>query len=363
MVELLQKPGSLGVNLPLVVDEITPQWLTEALSLGTPGLEVVGVEIVDVVWGTASKVRIAVEYAKDPGPSGPPTTLCVKGGFDERVREALGAAGDYGMRLEACFFRDMAGSLNLTLPRAWFADCNDVQGVLILEDLGLAGEFGTPTKAWKPEIVAAALNDLAHLHADTWNKEFPDLDWVTNGAGPVRAAAQSLFSEAHWIAYFAAPDAPLLPEVVNDRARNMRGYEALWAYDDAAQKALTHGDAHLGNTYITPNGEPVFLDWAGVARCPWSYDVAYFLVGALSIEDRRNHERSLVEGYLDSLEKHGGPTLDRAEAWLDYRRHTLHGLIWATLPAVMQTPENVRAMGDRYVAAIVDHDPLTILGV
>lgn len=120
-------------------------------------------------------------------------------------------------------------------------------------------------------------------------------------------------------------------------------------------------------TSVTPistsKGTPSSLTGPPPSRCPWSYDVAYFLVGALSVNDRKKHDRELVNGYLDALEALGGPALDRPEAWKDYQRHTLHGLIWATLPPTWISAEQVQAMTERYVSAIVDHDPFEILGV
>lgn len=352
-----------NLSLPTTVDDITPRWLTAALAPATGGVDITKVDIVEIIWGTATKVRIEVTYSRTDRRALPPERLCVKGGFDERVRAAVGSAGDHGMRLEAAFFRDLAPRLDIAVPKAWFADSDDRQGVLIFDDLALGGEFGSPVKPWTPDLMELALRGLARMHAQSWKVRYPDVGWLTDGAEPVRQAARQLFSSQHCDAYFAAPENSNLPAAVEDRARNLRGYEALWAHDDRSDKCVTHGDAHLGNMYIDGSGEPVFLDWAGVSRCPWAYDVAYFLVGGLSVEDRRSAERDLLNSYLSALADDGGPELDGADAWDDYRRHCLHGLIWSVLPAAMQSPENVRAMSDRYVAAIVDHDPLSLLGV
>src|SRR3546814_7238951 len=58
---------------------------------------------------------------------------------------------------------------------------------------------------------------------------------------------------------------------------------------------LLHGDAHVGNTYVLPDGSVGFLDWQVVRRGCWSQDVGYFLVGALTQDDRREHERRSEE--------------------------------------------------------------------
>src|SRR5699024_4532041 len=102
------------------------------------------------------------------------------------------------------------------------------------------------------------------------------------------------------------------------------------------------------------------LDWQSGSIAPAMDDVAYFLVGALNVADRRANERVLLTHYLDIFEAQHGEKLDRDAAWLDYRRHCLHGFIWAVVPPQMQTPECVAAMTDRFVAALEDHQVLSL---
>jgi len=150
---------------------------------------------------------------------------------------------------------------------------------------------------------------------------------------------------------------------LGDRSRVERGFRALWIRDESGPVALAHGDAHIGNTYLDARHQPAFLDWQAVCRAPVFYDVAYFVTGSLSVEDRRAHERELIRHYTDALASSGGPCLDLDEAWLDYRRYALHGFLWAVTPPVMQPLERVRAMSDRHTAAIGDLESLEALGV
>ena len=76
--------------------------------------------------------------------------------------------------------------------------------------------------------------------------------------------------------------------------------------EDAAAPALSHGDPHIGNTYLDA-GRPAFLDWQGVCIAPPMDDVAYFIGGALSVADRRTHERDLLKLYLSAAAAAGGP--------------------------------------------------------
>ena len=95
---------------------------------------------------------------------------------------------------------------------------------------------------------------------------------------------------------------------------------------------------------------------------PWADDVTYFLVGALDIAARRTHERDLLKHYLDALAAGGAPAPDQETALAAYRRHHLHGLSFAVCPPEKQGEEVCRLMGERYAAAVADHDTLAALG-
>jgi aminoglycoside phosphotransferase (APT) family kinase protein len=181
------------------------------------------------------------------------------------------------------------------------------------------------------------------------------------GSVAVREAHEFLMSADHWKNFQSLPDAYQIPAPVADRARNLKALRRLWEHDDRVARCVIHGDAHLGNTCISPDGRPYFIDWAGPCKSSWAFDVSYFIVGAMTVADRRASEIDLLRGYVDRLAAFGGPALDWDDAWTEYRRHHLPGLVWATLPSSMQSVENVHAMGSRYAAAIQDHDVLSLL--
>ncbi len=338
--------------LPATPEQITADWLTEAL-----GQPVESVQFPDVVWGTATKVRLEVTYAEDAAGGDPPRHLCAKGGFDERMSDwGLGPA----YVLEARFFGELAARF-AGVPRCWFAGVDPAggQGVVLLDDLVATGcTFGDPTAPWTADDVAAALEVQANWHAQTSGGP----DWLEVGSSAPRGAASMFLSREHWDKHFAQDGAPVLPDSLQDPDRILRAFERLWAEDDSGPHCVVHGDAHLGNTYRDAQGNPGFLDWQTVCLGPWAYDVAYFIGGALSVEDRRAHERELLDRYLEALASAGGPLVGMDAAWTDDVRHTLHGFLWAATPAVMQPLERVVAMAERYAAAIEDHDTLSELG-
>jgi hypothetical protein len=67
-----------SVPLPMVVEELTAEWLTAALSIRPPGVVVGSVAVEHIIWGTATKILVGVDYRDSRAPGCPPTRLCVK---------------------------------------------------------------------------------------------------------------------------------------------------------------------------------------------------------------------------------------------------------------------------------------------
>ncbi|RBR09650.1 uncharacterized protein FIESC28_09762 [Fusarium coffeatum] len=175
----------------------------------------------------------------------------------------------------------------------------------------------------------------------------------------VRFASTNIVNgQAPWGARFG--DEKIRPPVAKellDPDRVKRAFQALWTFADADQKyfSLIHGDDHIGNTLIFKDGTPGFIDWQGLQYGPSILDVSYFLMGCLTVEDRRQHEKTLIETYLEALHKEGGPKMTRDDIWEDYKRYCMQGFLWAMTPQAMQPDEAVFAMAERYSAAIMDH--------
>ncbi|MEQ8515055.1 MAG: phosphotransferase, partial [Chromatocurvus sp.] len=293
-----------------------------------------------------------------------PQKLCIKGEFNQELRESFSDIETTGTQIEADFFNELAGLLSIPVPRHWYAGAEPGMGILILDNLESAGcSFGSPAEPWSPELVQSGLEVLATLHANTWDADLPDLHWLHVGSPTTKQYTRHLVSDIHWDTHFREVGAFLLPAELNDSARLMRGFEALWEHNELNARCLVHGDAHLANTVIDRDGNPFFLDWAGVNISNWAFDLAYFITGALTIDARRACERELLHAYLEQLAEKGGPRISRESAWHDYRLNQLHGFLWATLPSGMQSTENVQSMGNRYCSAIIDHDTLQCLQV
>ncbi|GGL14463.1 phosphotransferase [Nocardia jinanensis] len=343
--------------LPRTIEELTPEWLGAALSIQQPGTLVNSVTQTGIIWGSATKVFAQVEYEKNPAQI--PNRLCIKGGFDERSR-AFGLGPAY--ELEGCFYRDLSPVLQAEHPDSFYAAAEKDQGVVILEDLNEKNaDFAVPTRLWSVDDVAATLEVMAGWHGPLTGSAPGRFPWLPVGAEAARRAFDVMLSPEQFHILINRDEVPDLSPGLRDDERIRRAFRALWEYDDSAAHTINHGDAHFGQLYRIPGEAPAFLDWQTACLAPWGHDVAYFLGSALTVADRRTHERELLAHYTAALAAADGPTVDADEAWAEYRRHILHGFAWMCVPTVMQPAEVVSAMTERYAAAIDDLDPFELL--
>ena len=171
---------------------------------------------------------------------------------------------------------------------------------------------------------------------------------------------QGLFTPAHWDTYIVQTTSGPAVELLADRDRVHRAFLAGWEIEDTGPTTFVHGDANLTNVYLDAAGAPRFLDWQFASRSDPYQDVTLFMVGALSIEDRQTHEEALLRGYLGAR---GAGAEGWEDAWDAYRRHPLHGAMYALTPEEMQPAQVRSALTDRFAQAALDHDTFALLGV
>jgi hypothetical protein len=349
--------------LPLTAQDVTAAWVSAGLRTRNPGVVVDRVEPVQVIDGTATKVRLRLGYRPHTRRDGLPDQMCVKGGFGA-YREYLGGQGLYSG--EVRFFNDIAPLYELVRPASYFGltQTDPVQGVVALEDLEARGVvFARATRPLSVTLAAAGLDTLAALHGQSWGDERPQRLGVeplmSDSTEPILRDFLDALPER-----FAAPRAFAAPVALHQPDRLRAAFAAYRAGVRRDAQCVVHGDAHIGNAYVEPDGRVGFVDWQTVAIGPWVHDVNYFLVSALDVPDRRAHERELLGHYLKALASFGVSTPGLDEAWGDYRRATVHGFLgWLCNPDVWQPAEVNTATYARFGMAMIDHDTYDALGV
>lgn len=359
-------PARTG-RLPQSMDGIDAAWLSRMMSYKYPGVVARSMETVELLNSHTTKWRIQVEWNEAGVAAGLPANLCMKSNWSSAFDNVDIHA------LEARFYHFMVTEMKVPTATCYYADWDDdgsAQGLVILEDLNdRGGRFGHSTNSSGVAMIESNLKGLAALHASLWDN--PKIGkaaapWLqTQMATPIDSDQVRIMWQ--WIEANLAdpPFRAIAPQHYLDDPRKVeRAFDRLGeierAYD--APYCLILGDCHQGNTYILPDDDRLWLDWQLVRRGrPWR-DLTYFVIGALTIEERRAHHRDLVKQYREHLIATGAqgvPSID--EAWEQSRLFVMYGLqAWA---ANMDSwGQNGIPMNERFFAAAEDYGTWGLLG-
>ncbi len=310
-------------DVPRSWREVTPAWMTAALSARLPGVVVSQVDVGPVAAGTNDRARVLVSYGRGDGPA----SVFVKRHGRLVHRLALGVLGALGTEARLAAAGEV---LPLTHPTLYAGglEASRLATVVVMDDVVASG--ATPNDAHRAlsvDEVRAGLDGLAALHSRYWDRPLPAAlrflrPWRLGAAWAV-ASELNLHRGVRRLRALGALDAPERVADVHVLAAQFR--ESARRAASGAQ-TLLHGDPHPGNTYATAAGGTGFYDWQLARLGHWSHDVGYFLVSSLGAEDRRAHERALLEGYLDGLGRLGVRRPRAARAWEQYRATPAFGL-------------------------------------
>lgn len=317
-------------TLPRQLDEVTPQWLTSLLQQRYPGAVVRDMQTLQVRNGHTTKLRLQLDLNDEGREAGIPERVCLKSNWSEGFD-----SGDI-CELEARFYHYVASQLPVPAPGSYVSDWDadgSGQGVVVMEDLpSSGGRFGHSTDQLGVDGVARGLDTLARLHGAWWNSpKLTEHRWLPTSMQTYIDNEQLRMMWAYVDANLVKPEyRAILPRwMLDDPQRMVRGYDALASYEQAQSGPLciVHGDSHVGNSFVRDSGERVWLDWQLVRKGrPWR-DITYFMLGALTIEERRQSERDLIKHYRERLLSHGATdVIGVDQIWEAYRRWPIYGM-------------------------------------
>jgi hypothetical protein len=403
-----------GSQFTALVDDLSPDLVTSVMAERDPGVRVASVEIVehdrcgDGLASTADRLLLALEYAST-GATSPPPRLILKTrflhpllrfglpvvlGLSSAVRAAqsiplLGAqarsllfvivgayqkwfphAPDAMYVNEVRFYRDLRDDLDIEAPRSFGSVYDDRTRHfgMLLEDLTERGaHFPNALESQSLATMRSLLENLASLHARFWKSpRFErELSWVdTRLAGGMYPVFEGIGLD---LIRYQVEQHPFKADLIAPLGRSVDElWEALWASQrtlDAGPHTLLHGDTHIGNTYVLPDGTGGFLDWQLMVRGSYANDVAYVIATGLDPATRRAEQRALIKLYLEQLRRHGvdAPSFD--EAWTGYRLAIIWGIVigWLITPPVNYGEAITSANISRLVDAALDVDSLGAL--
>jgi aminoglycoside phosphotransferase (APT) family kinase protein len=352
----------------LTPDQLDGPWFESVLAARHPGVRVRTAHVTRVDEWTNCHVRVELSYDHPGDGAGPaPARVFVKlPPRDARKAKALGSAR-MGAR-EARFYTELAPALDLRVPTPHGAVIEDDGGfAIVLEDLADSGCRPFNARPVAPDATAVALEDLARMHVryeEPARRTSADVAWV----------------EAPRLPPPGATDAPNIGQILLrkgiDEQRDRLGepYVAVaerWIAHRADLQALwwdapltvIHNDCHPGNLF-DDHGRVGFFDWGLMCLGDPLRDASYFLCLALDTDARREHERALLESYLEARRALGGRAIAFDDAWLRHRIHAAY-----TVPASCQALDvpadstaSAREFSDvflaRAIAAVEDLDSI-----
>ena len=308
---------------PRRTSDVGRDWLSRTLARDVRGAQLEDITDLGGHSGTTDRRRLALQWNAAGVDAGLPDRVFLKGTAPSAKNRTMVAALWMAIN-EVKFYTQARPELPEIAPFAYAAHAgHGARFLLVLEDL--VADAATPFTIGDTCTVAhaeAMMDTLAKLHARYWASPRLQTDLAWAAPMTMRPGFELLaFTFRRTRAKFLAEaDKRELGPVARRMLRLVQDNDkALYRSWESGPQTLVHGDSHFGNSFAFADGRAGLLDWQVVFRTRGTREVVYFLV-ALPTEERRTHEKRLLERYLDGLARGGvadPPSFD--DAWADYR--------------------------------------------
>jgi hypothetical protein len=316
--------------------DVTPEWLTDVLRQAgalVEGASVRSFETAPIGTGQMADTTRFTLLLDEPG-AGPTSVVGKFASADDQSRGTGLALRAY--EIEVRFYREVAARISARVPSVYLAEVEPETGwfTVLMEDI-TGGTQGDQIAACGPDVAAAVLEEMAGLHAPCWEApELERLEWLNRQTTDSDEFLVALVSSLlpGFLERYADTLAPEHQQVCRLFVEHLPAYLRL----RGGPRTVSHGDFRLDNLLFQPHDpRPVVVDWQTTAWAGASVDVAYFIGGCLSTEDRRVHEQDLLAQYHDALVRRG--VRDYPLDWLraDSRRDTFAGILMAIVASMV----------------------------
>lgn len=336
-------------------EEVTAGWLSNAL-----GTEVRSVRTELV--GTGQIGCCVIAHVDGDGL--PPTLFVKLPNPDEGMRPLL--HGVY--RSEVLFYRDLAPTVAVRVPRARYAELGQREGefTLVLDDVAPLVQ-GDQLAGLTVEQARDCAVNLAGLHGPRWcDPALKHIDGLSAPSVQDNVTLQELGGPA--LEAFLSELGDRLDDDERHTLAAIAPLIAEWANGRAERFALLHADYRADNMLVDPAGRQLSLacDWQTLSVGLPARDLAGFLGSSLAVDDRRDAEGDIVAAYYRALLSYGVAGYSAEDCWDDY----VYGLLQTPVLGIFGWMYGTRtARGDEMFAllmrrscrAIADHDALAVV--
>lgn len=326
-------------TIPTVPDDLTPAWLTEVLDA-----EVTGVKVENLGAGLGLLGEVVRLHLSCPGGGGPETLIAK---LPSPSAESVFMAQMMGFYdREVNFYRELARTIDLRVPACFHADiaAEGTPFVLLLEDVHGARTIDQIAGASRDDA-EAVIDQAVLLHTRFWDSdELYAMEWLPPINTPLFLAAADLATQKlpAYLQYWQgkAPDESL--RFVADMTPHFPALLDWWV--DQGNPTFAHMDYRADNFLFggsAGEGAVTVLDWQLSVRGVGVWDVANFLAGSVTIEDRRRWEHDLLGRYHRGLVDAGVAGYGFDRCWREYR-YAIGQQAWSTCPMGDVDPGNDR---------------------
>jgi hypothetical protein len=357
---------SAVVSIPRYPGDVTPQWLSAALSERRAPVEVSEVDVAAIGTGqTGATYRVTARYATDPGDL--PQTFVIKlPAQDDTVRDRV----TVGYRSECAFYATVANRVRVPTPQCFYCEITEdaLDYALLLADQAPAVQ-GDQIAGCGEREARLAVVALAGLHGPSWCDPY----WLDL---PGLAFPRPDEASAKGLGEVAKMSADITLEKLGDRMSaddretfvTAMGLVTPWLFAERDRFALLHGDYRLDNLLFDPGRNWVsVVDWQTLGVGLPARDLSYFTATSLNSELRLAIEKDLVDEYHRALLGHGVKGYDHETCWRDYRLGVIQALLISALGFAFATAtergdDMVLAMLGRGCQAIRDLGTVELIG-
>lgn len=352
---------------PKCVGDITLPWLQEAIATEYPSVKLADISI-DATVGDlgylGSICRVRMEFA-EPQDDIPPAIIIKLPSEDEEVLARGTQMGAYAT--EANFYRHLANQGVGRAPQFYFSVAADgtEEYMVAIEDLSSL-RFVKQTDGASIDDCHTVMKALANMHGKYWQDEEIGKGWLGTiedwgtAYGPMIETGLPLYRKnfGEFVNYQPFLDNFELGASV---------YQKVCSHLAHGTTTLMHGDSHIRNlAFDDDHSEPVrFYDWQLTCRGPGGYDVLYFMINSLPVEDQTQHFDELLDTYHSQLSSQvSGYSVDDLKRDMAYSSLTLFGFIaWLgnILPRNAATIELVQGTTPRYMNLMEHFNSIELL--
>lgn len=354
------------VAIPRYPGDVTPRWLSAALSGHGAAVEVAEVDVVAIGTGqTGATYRVSARYATD-GADLPETFVIKLPAQDDAVRDRV----VIGYRSECAFYSSVADRVQVPTPRCFYSEISEdaMEFALLLADQAPAVQGDQLAGCGEAEA-RLAVTALAGLHAPSWcDPVWLDFPGIAFGR-PDEAGAGGMGEVAKMSADITLDKlGDRMSAEDRDTFSAAMGSVTPWLLAEYDRFALLHGDYRLDNLLFDPARTRVsVVDWQTLGVGLPARDLAYFTATSLDSQLRAGIERELVADYHRALTACGVTDYAAEMCWRDYRLGVLQAplisaLGFAFAAATERGDDMVLAMLSRGCRAIRELGTLELIG-